>query len=761
MSKKKELNFCFVLEIEIDNNEEEYTYSLTTTMVQQRPLQTEFTSQQFRNQLIESITNDKTLVEIISDSIFHSYTIDTVRLLCAVVEKSFDNNLEQCQKTIDFITRWLSLTDGNDAESLDMAQHPSIWSLAHVYTFIEYDQHDLLSLYSICRIMDKLDPSQSFYDDLLGDDQSTRSTVREKLFQIMFDSLWKNLCESCSSDQSIDSWIHSYTFISKYYPSDKVLQHMQQMRVKGRIEFMNLAYLIFLNETTPQPKDLVYQLLQHTKLMQDDIDGRMFNYGSSVCLKLLPDIIKTIVQYLTHVNAVKSTVMIDIQQWILSTLKSSNQSCEAEIKELFRFLNDDNNQLSLAMKQFLFDELMQILFQIQRQNRPGANKQKGDVWDRICLLPILSSCITNLDVQEYCLPTHPSIGIDDNQRHPLFDLFFFHLKRIASEDMINPQLINKILISNPPTIKDRSVAPVVGEIYKKLKEYFLIELTALLFCEKDLNNLDQQQINNALNKVINQYLTVNPQSVALSDHVQHFLATIITKRSWNYLLTLLKSDRFQLLNAQWSNALYALIEIKQNTPRNKYLQLCHQIQFTLSVNNTYSIFPQLHQPYDELSKLIDQCAQAIDQPERWKPFTDWIQLKLNANPVIVNFTQIKVMLLLHTYYNYYCNNQLRSLDGLLQLIEISLQPLPEELRVFRAFLEPEQNLVGYDVQNNDPDQNQLNHLFQLGCADDNELNTRHLLVNLLAMILLGGKQNFLWTFTFEPLKLEKTFGKYT
>jgi hypothetical protein len=204
--------------------------------------------------------------------------------------------------------------------------------------------------------------------------------------------------------------------------------------------------------------------------------------------------------------------------------------------------------------------------------------------------------------------------------------------------------------------------------------------------------------------------------------------------------------------------LYNLLEIKHTSPRNKYLQLCHQLQFTLSINNTLSFFPKLHQPYDELSKLINQSVKTNDQ-QRWKLLTDWIQLKLNSNPPLLNSTEIKVMLLLNIYYDYYCNNQLILLDTLLTVIENTLQPSPEELRVFRAFLQPEQYLIGYSLMNNNVDKNQLNNLFKLDCTDEDELNIRHSLVNLLAMILLGGKQNFLWTFTFEPLKLQSTFGK--
>lgn len=183
------------------------------------------------------------------------------------------------------------------------------------------------------------------------------------------------------------------------------------------------------------------------------------------------------------------------------------------------------------------------------------------------------------------------------------------------------------------------------------------------------------------------------------------------------------------------------------------------MQFTVTANKTLSIFPKFHQPYEQLSKLIDQCVKTNDQQQRWKPLSDWIQLQLTTNPPIINLTEIKVMLLLNIYYDYYCNNQLESLDSLLIIIENILQPSPEELRIFKVFIQPEQNMIGYPKLNNNVDKNYLNNLFTLDCKDDDELNIRHSLVNLLAMILLSGKQNFLWTFTFEPLTLQNTFGK--
>ena len=717
---------------------------------------TDHTSQKFRSELTRSILNDRILTKIISKPILESYTNDSVRTLCTIIENNFNNNLNQCQKTIEFVSNWLLLVDDNDKILLDASPNRHVWLLAHVYTSFEYDQNDVFSLYSACRITERLDQKQLFYTDLLNNNQITRSKVRENLFRLMFDQLWKSLCNLCSTDDNIEHWIHSYTFISKYYPSDKVLQRMQLVHVKGQIEFMKLAYLIFLNEKTPEPKELILQLLKYTSLINDDIDGRNVNFEASVCLSLLPIIINTIHEYFETKKVNNSTLMIDIQQWIISTLKTSKQSCRQEIIFLLKFLNQSTCQLSLPMKQFLFDELVNIHLEFTRQNRIGINKQNTDFWDRINLLPIIIECIADEDLQYYQLPYHPSVITNDNKKQTLIDLFFFHLRRLVNDEIIKCELINKILLATLPTINDRRLVPSAEIIFKQLKDYFLLQATALILCQTDFDKLDQQRIDRIITAIINGYLLIEPEPVKLSKNCELFLSIIITKRSWNYLLNLLKSERLQRLNAPWANTIHNLLELKQTIQRNKYLQLCHQLQFTLTINNTSSIFPTLHQPYNELNKIVDEC---VKNKQRWKDLSDWIQLKSNSDPPVVNLTEIKVMLLLNIYYNYYCNNQLASLDNLLTVIENTLQPLPEELRVFRAFLQPEQYMIGYPRGDNNADTNYLNNLFKLDCQEEEELNIRHSLVNLLAMIILGGKQGFLWTFTFETLKLEHTHGK--
>ncbi|CAF4347849.1 unnamed protein product, partial [Rotaria magnacalcarata] len=272
---------------------------------------------QFRTQLIRSITNDKILNKIISSSIVESYTRDSIRILCTIIEKNFHDKQMKCEQTIDFISRWLILIDDDENVSYNSSPNHDAWRLAHVYTLLEYEQDDLLALYSACRITENLDTNQTLYEDLLGDRKATHNLDAKK-------------------------WIYNYTLISKYYPSERVLQRLEFVQLKIKIEFMNLAYLILLNQKTPQPTKLIQQLLHDTSLAEDDIDGRHIHFEGSSCLQLLPTIISVIDRYFEENNGNNGTLMMDIQQWIISTIKTSKGSSQQEIIFLLKFLNQSS-----------------------------------------------------------------------------------------------------------------------------------------------------------------------------------------------------------------------------------------------------------------------------------------------------------------------------------------------------------------------------------------------------------------------------------
>ncbi|CAF1416941.1 unnamed protein product, partial [Rotaria sordida] len=608
--------------------------------------------EQYRNQLIRSLMNDKILTRVISSSILQSYINDSIRILCTIIEKNFHDNQIQCEKTIDFVSRWLILIDDDDDDkaSYNSSLNRNIWQLAHIYTLFEYEQNDILSFYSACRIIENLNQNQSFYNDLFEDEDITRSKVRENLFRLMFYHLWNKLYDLCQTNKDPIQWIHSYTLISKYYPSKQVLQRIEYVHMKVKIEFMNLIYFILLNEKLLEPIKLIQQLLNDTLIIQDNIDNHYINLDEINCLQLLTIIIQIIDQYFKNNHINNSTLMIDIQQWIISILKTSIQSSYQQIIFLLKFLNQSTCYLSLSMKQFLFDELINILIENNQQNHLNIYRQFTSFWDRLYLLSIIIECITNENLENYQIPYHPSIIINKNQNNILIDLYFFHLRRLANNEIIQIDLINKILLSNLPKINNKQQISIGEKIFKQLKDYFLLHCTALLLCQLDLNNQNQQRLNNILITIINQYLIITPP----------------------------------------------ILQLKS---------------------------------------------------------------KLNTNPSILNIIEIKVMLLLNIYYNYYCNTQLKSLDHLLIIIENTIFQLSdEERRVFRILLKPEQYMIGYIKENNHIDKNYLNNLFKVDCQDDDELPIRHILVNLLAMILLSGKENPFWTFLFQPLKLEETFG---
>ncbi|CAF3815136.1 unnamed protein product, partial [Rotaria magnacalcarata] len=716
------------------------------------------TREQFCTQLVRSIMHDKVLTKILSSATLQSFTSDSIRIHCTIIEKNFYDNQIGSQKTMDFVSKWLMLADENERTSLDSTPNRDIWQLAHVYGLLEYDQNDILSLYSACRIAESLDSNKPFYENVSVDEQGSRSKVRENLFQSMFRHLWTNICVLCRTNKDAKQWIHNYALITKYYPSDNVLQGVELMHMKVKIEFMNLIYLILLNGKTPQPIQLIQQLLKDTGLMKDDIDVDHLNLNGSSCLKLLSTIIQTINRYFEQNNANNGTLMMDIQHWILSTLKGSKKSSQQEIISLLKILNEPSCHLSLPMKQFLFDELFNILIENSPQNRREAQQQFNDFWDRTSLLSVIMDCVTNENLENYQIPYHPSVITNENQNHVVLDLFFFHLRRLANSEKVTIELINKILLATSPLINNPNQINIVEKLFMQLKEYFVLQTTASFLCDSDINDAGQQRIAPKLNAIIAQYLIIQEPYAHLSSSLQLFCTTIITKRSWNFLFDLLKSELIQRVNAQWADKLHSLFASNVTVQRNRHLNFSHQIQFTLTTDTTSSIFPTLHQPYDELNQLINQCVKNNDPAQRWIPLTNWIRTKLTANPLVVNAVEIKVMILLNIYYNYYCNAQLNLLDNLLTVIENTLQPCEEEKRVFRAFLQPEQYMIGYPTGDNAQYKNYLNDLFEINFQDDKQLPMRHTLVNLLAMILLGGKENTLWMFAFDPLKLEGTYG---
>ncbi|CAF4489107.1 unnamed protein product, partial [Didymodactylos carnosus] len=254
-----------------------------------------------------------------------------------------------------------------------------------------------------------------------------------------------------------------YTMISKYYPSSKVLQQTQLIDIKSHIEFMNLAHFILLNENLTKPEELVTKLLQQFEFLQQNELNYHGGQQKSPYIKRYSSIVGTVNEYIEEKNLPKSTLMIDVQQWIISILKATDTSYSEEIFSLFKYLNQPICPLALTIKEFLFDELANIYLKyVQR------NQMIKDTWDRILLLPTMIRCASDGNsLENYRLPYHPSVINHGNTRSTLLDLFFSHLKRLMTNEVAHCTLINKIIQSTAPTIEIRQLQPSVEAVFRQ------------------------------------------------------------------------------------------------------------------------------------------------------------------------------------------------------------------------------------------------------------------------------------------------------
>ncbi|CAF1093606.1 unnamed protein product [Adineta steineri] len=699
---------------------------------------TSLTFERFRYELLTFIKNDKILSDSINSITVYSYSKDLVSTSCAIIENNFDYDPIQYQQTVEFISRWLSLNDQNDCQLNTDEIDQNIWFLVHIYTTFEYEQTDLLSMYTACRIMHRFQSTQSPFIYLFSKQSVDRSELREIFFRSIFDQLWSNLCQlSSDNKENYKTWIYTYTFISKYYPSEKVLRRMQLIEIKCQIQLMNLIYLLFLNEKIYEPQNLVTNLLEKIQLNP-----------RSDCLLLLPKIIDVIQEQ----NLDNSTWMIDMQQWIISICKSSQQPSEETLRFLLIYLNQSTTYLSLPMKQFLFDQLIELLSKTK-----DDKESKSDLWNHFSMISILIECVSNVD--HYQIPFHPLIETNDQYEKTqvlLFDLYFFHLRNLLKYQNITIAFLNKGMLLKLSKIDAKEKKIMAENLFEQLKNYFLSVVTALLIINIESDQANVDAFLNALSTLMHDLFFIDSTTEYLPNYLKLFLSTIISKRSWDYLFNFLRSEKLRIINKDWTTTLYRLLQLNETDDHNSNLQLSHQIQFTFSMNgNKSSIFSNLHQPYEQLRTMIKTSIQKYNDENSWEELISWMRNLLDCEHSEIHNNQFKAMLLLNIYYDYYCTNRLESIRPLINILQESSFFSEKELSVFRALVDPEQYIIGYNSPDNT---NSINKLFNMNCQTEFEVSLRHVLVNLMAMILSSGARSFLWTFVFDPLTLEKTYG---
>ena len=96
----------------------------------------------------------------------------------------------------------------------------------------------------------------------------------------------------------IDGFKRIHLFPNIIYSSDKVLQRTQLSEIKDRVKFMNLAYLILLNDGISQAKELASRLLNDIYIVHVNQEGFHRNQGQSIHFRLSSKIIEVVQQYL-------------------------------------------------------------------------------------------------------------------------------------------------------------------------------------------------------------------------------------------------------------------------------------------------------------------------------------------------------------------------------------------------------------------------------------------------------------------------------
>ncbi|CAF4482214.1 unnamed protein product, partial [Didymodactylos carnosus] len=242
--------------------------------------------------------------------------------------------------------------DRTEFDRIKDKRHEDIWLLCHVYTSFIYDRNDLLSLYIDCRTLDRLCLQQKNVHYNNNQTILNRSEFREKCFVEMFNSLWEHLCEISSNFQMTDytTWIQIYSFVSGYYPSEKVLDYSQLREMKSKIELMQIAYIIFLNETIPTLNELIQILMNENHFPSN---------GYFISINQLFRLINDYFKIKNCSVKVLNTFMTDIQQWIIGILKNNKRkdNIQCQIENIFNYLIHSNCQIRKSVKQCFFNQL--------------------------------------------------------------------------------------------------------------------------------------------------------------------------------------------------------------------------------------------------------------------------------------------------------------------------------------------------------------------------------------------------------------------
>ncbi|CAF1165362.1 unnamed protein product [Didymodactylos carnosus] len=463
-----------------------------------------YTTDTFRNELYRKIIFSdeilKTIIEEGSTDLIDLYRQDLVRTFCTITEKSKDD-LEKCSETIKYVSKWLQLFDERDQiefETIKNKRNEDIWLLCHVYTSFIYERNDLLSLYIACRTLDRLclEPKNIYNNNNHHRTTLDRSEFREQIFIEMFNALWKNLCDICSSQIiNYTAWIQIYSFVSRYYPSEKICDQSQLRYMRSKLELMQIAYILFLNGTIPTSNELIQILMN-----ENYFPSNSYYYS----INQLLDLINNYFNIKNCSAEVKNTFMTDIQQWIIVILKNNKQKddIQCQIENLFKYLIYSDRQIRSSVKQCFFNQLYHVKV-----------------------------------IENYNLPYHPFLTENyerqDDNATIIMNLYFFYIKDILNDKTMTCAFIHKIhefkVNILPNSIKQ---IKILQDLHQLIKNYLVIYCSALFLCDDNYGD-NTEQWRRLLKNILTNYapLQTEQHEHLFNNELQLFLSTIIIRQN--------------------------------------------------------------------------------------------------------------------------------------------------------------------------------------------------------------------------------------
>eukprot|EP00698_Gefionella_okellyi_P000162 TRINITY_DN10146_c0_g1_i2.p1 TRINITY_DN10146_c0_g1~~TRINITY_DN10146_c0_g1_i2.p1 ORF type:complete len:5535 (-),score=1671.40 TRINITY_DN10146_c0_g1_i2:10-15267(-) len=616
--------------------------------------------------------------------------------------------------------------------------------LVHIHLTSAREMENLEQLVSACTCIHELHGQMP---EPLAEHRS-RKEFTQFVWHQVFESLWTDLTRLCSvSDEewpvAVTKWTSAFQFISQHFAPGELLQAVDDVPI--HMELMAIAFLYLQSVQTDFEHGAEFiRHVQQTQL------GQYSTYN-------LEAIVRQIVALIQDENKA-AVIIVDLLIWFVKRSEWRNVSNNVNVKFLLQLMNGSvtlfaSGQTILRKQLKLY--LLRAIENAFARSEPANARRLLD--ERIAA-ELLQHAPLAADAMY--IPEYATVENEREQkgcallRQPLADVWFEHcvgetpqaapLEELARCSDRCYHLLHLPRLQMTMRAAEQALA-VSNAIQFAVSKHQLVVLSGVYFASQQLQQITRDSLQR---QDVGQILDLCCQ-VSLNHSLNArflFIDTVERIKGNDFVLALLRNDGFRSF-AQWAEPMSEALSVKVPTA-----SLISKPMLMLGELPGELVTAQQAALYDELSVCVDSAARSSN-------FAEFIQWVSDHCQTVEMRQQLKMMLLLKVYHDYFCANNLMPLHPLLAIL---LQQLPSlqlqvhECRVLMAFIHPEQSMIGYAR----PD-NQLNELFRAECHHRDDLPMRHALVNLLALVIghdVSPGRNFAWTHMFNPIALENTFG---